>query len=61
MTILKRNTRVPEMLAADIDSQVQACLMGAHRMASLFERFGREQVEACFQAWLPKSEHDFDI
>jgi len=54
MTILKRNTRVPEMLAADIDSEVQACLMGARRMASLFERFGREQVEACFQAILDK-------
>jgi N-methylhydantoinase B len=54
MTILRRNTRVPEMLSADIDSEVQACLMGAQRMASLFERFGREQVEACFQAILDK-------
>ena len=33
MTILRRNTRVPEMLSADIDSEVQACLMGARRMA----------------------------
>ena len=39
-TIVKRNTRVPEMLAADLDSEVQACLMGARRMAGLFERFG---------------------
>jgi N-methylhydantoinase B len=51
-TIVKRNTRVPEMLAADLDSEVQACLMGARRMAELFERFGRETVEACFQAIL---------
>ena len=28
-TIIKRNTRVPEMLAADLDSEVQACIMGA--------------------------------
>ena len=51
-TIIKRNTRVPEMLAADLDSEVQACLMGARRMAELFERFGRDTVEACFQAIL---------
>ena len=53
-TIIKRNTRVPDMLAADLDSEVQACLMGARRMAELFERFGRETVEACFQAILDK-------
>jgi N-methylhydantoinase B len=53
-TIIKRNTRVPDMLAADLDSEVQACLMGAQRMAGLFERFGRAQVEACFQAILDK-------
>jgi N-methylhydantoinase B len=52
--IVKRNTRVPEMLAADLDSEVQACLMGAKRMAELFQRFGTEQVEACFQAVLDK-------
>src|SRR6202140_1561405 len=53
-TIVKRNTRVPDMLAADLDSEVQACLMGAQRMAGLFERFGRARVEACFQAILDK-------
>src|SRR4029450_3396428 len=31
-TIIRRNTRVPDMLAADLDSEVQACLMGARRM-----------------------------
>ena len=52
--IIKRNTRVPDMLAADLDSEVQACLMGARRMSELFERFGRETVEGCFQAILDK-------
>jgi N-methylhydantoinase B len=42
------------MLAADLDSEVQACLMGARRMAELFERFGAATVEACFQAILDK-------
>jgi N-methylhydantoinase B len=53
-TILKRNTRVPEMLAADVDSEVEACLMGARRLQALFERFGRETVENCFQAIIEK-------
>ncbi len=53
-TIIKRNSRVPEMLAADLDSEVQACVMGARRMEGLFARFGREVVEACFQAILDK-------
>ena len=44
-TIIKRNTRVPEMLAADLDSEVQACAMGARRLEGLFTRFGRDTVE----------------
>src|SRR6202142_1198322 len=53
-TIINRNPPVPEIRAADIDSEVQACLMGARRMAELFGRFGTEVVEACFQAILHK-------
>jgi N-methylhydantoinase B len=53
-TIIKRNTRVPDMLAADLDSEVRACLLGARRMAELFRRFGRDTVERCFQAILDK-------
>jgi len=54
LTIIKRNTRVPEMLAADLDSEVKACVMGARRLEALFARFGREVVELCFQAILDK-------
>jgi len=36
-TIIRRNTRVPEMLSADLDSEIQACLMGARRMAGLMK------------------------
>src|SRR3981081_2447022 len=53
-TIVRRNTRVPEMLSADLDSEIQAYLMGARRMAGLLERFGKEQVESCFHAILEK-------
>ncbi len=59
LKIIRRNTRVPEMLAADIDSEMQACIMGAERMAELFARFGRETVEACFQAILDKCANIF--
>jgi N-methylhydantoinase B len=58
-TIVKRNTRVPDMLAADLDSEVQACLMGARRMGELFERFGSDTIEVCFQAILDKCSTTF--
>ncbi len=53
-SILRRNTRVPEMLEADLDSEIEAIRMGARRMEELFDRFGRDTVEACFQAILDK-------
>jgi N-methylhydantoinase B len=52
--VLERNTREPQMLAADIDSEVNACLMGARRMEELFARFGTKTVEACFQTIIEK-------
>jgi N-methylhydantoinase B len=52
--IVRRNTRVPDMLEADLDSEMQAIMMGANRMAELFQRFGTDTVEACFQAILDK-------
>ncbi len=52
--IIRRNTRVPEMLEADLDSEIEAIRMGARRMEELFERFGKGTVEACFQAILDK-------
>ena len=57
--IIKRNSRVPEMLEADVDSETQAILMGAARMTELFERFGKDTVEACFQAILDKTRDIF--
>ncbi len=59
LTIIRRNTRVPDMLAADLDSEIQACLMGARRMAELFEHFGRETVEAAFEAILQRCRDTF--
>ncbi len=50
LTIMTRNSRMPESLAADLDAECAACLMGARRLADLFERYGAGAVEACFDA-----------
>jgi len=50
LTIMTRNSRMPDSLAADLDAECAACLMGARRLAGLFERYGAGAVEACFDA-----------
>jgi N-methylhydantoinase B len=50
LTIMTRNSRMPESLAADLDAECSACLMGSRRLAELFARYGRDTVEACFDA-----------
>ena len=48
--ILTRNSRMPDSIAGDLDAECSACLMGAARLTDLFDRFGRAEVEACFDA-----------
>jgi N-methylhydantoinase B len=50
LTIMTRNSRMPESLAADLDSECAACLMGARRLGELFDRYGQDALEACFDA-----------
>jgi N-methylhydantoinase B len=50
LAIMTRNSRMPESLAADLDSECAACQMGARRLAELFDRYGQRQVEVCFDA-----------
>lgn len=52
--IIFRNTRLPAALQGDIDGEISACRMGAQRVAELFALYGRETVEACFQALLDR-------
>jgi N-methylhydantoinase B len=59
LRIMTRNSRMPESLAADLDSECSACTMGARRMAELFARYGRETVEACFDAILGRTTEAF--
>ena len=59
LTIMTRNSRMPDSLAADLDAECSACLMGARRLTELFERYGRETVEACFDALIDKTTETF--
>ncbi|WP_216853398.1 hydantoinase B/oxoprolinase family protein [Phytoactinopolyspora halotolerans] len=59
LKIMTRNSRMPDSLAADLDAECAACLMGARRMAELFGRYGRAGVEACFDAILEQTTRTF--
>jgi N-methylhydantoinase B len=50
LTIMTRNSRMPDSLAGDLDAECSACLMGARRLTEVFERYGRDVVEGCFDA-----------
>jgi len=52
LKIMTRNSRMPESLSADLDAECAACLMGARRLAELFDRYGRASIEAAFEAIL---------
>ena len=46
---------MPDSLAADLDAECSACLAGARRLGELFDRYGVEAVEACFESILSSS------
>ena len=55
LAIMTRNSRMPESLAADLDAECAACLMGARRLGELFDRYGVETVESCFDAIIDRT------
>ncbi|MDR6174994.1 hydantoinase B/oxoprolinase family protein [Nocardioides zeae] len=59
LKIMTRNSRMPDSLAADLDAECSACLLGARRLTDLFERYGRDQVFAAFDAILDKTTQTF--
>jgi N-methylhydantoinase B len=59
LKIMTRNSRMPDSLAADLDAECSACLMGARRLAELFVRYGRSTVETCFDAIIENSTRTF--
>src|ERR671936_2362811 len=59
LRIMTRNSRMPDSLAADLDAECSACLMGARRLGELFDRYGRATVEACFDAIVDRTTETF--
>ncbi len=59
LKIMTRNSRMPDSLAADLDAECSACLMGARRLAELFDRYGREAVQRCFDAIIERTTRVF--
>jgi N-methylhydantoinase B len=59
LTIMTRNTRMPESLAGDLDAEASACTMGAARLGELFTRYGRATVEAAFDAIVENTAETF--
>jgi N-methylhydantoinase B len=59
LRIMTRNSRMPDSLAADLDAECSACLMGARRMTELFDRYGQDTVEACFDAIVQRTTETF--
>src|SRR2546421_3149890 len=59
LRIMTRNSRMPESLAADLDAECSACLMGARRLVELFVRYGRSTVEDCFDAIIDNTTRAF--
>ena len=57
--VMVRNSRLPDSLRGDLDSEVAACRLGAERLADLFTRYGRAAVEACFDAILDTTTETF--
>src|SRR3712207_8780675 len=46
LAIMTRNSRMPDSLAADLDAECSACLMGARRLGELFDRYGTATVRS---------------
>lgn len=56
---MTRNSRMPGSLAGDLDAECSACPMGARRLGDLFARYGRADVEACFDAIIDRTTETF--
>ncbi|MEV5410455.1 hydantoinase B/oxoprolinase family protein [Thermopolyspora sp. NPDC052614] len=48
--IIERNSRLPEHLRGDLDSEIGACRLGSRRLIELADRYGVEALEGAFDA-----------
>jgi len=54
--IIRSNTRFPELLMGDFDSQIAGCLMGRDMTLEIIERHGMEQVQRAIEHFWNQSE-----
>jgi N-methylhydantoinase B len=57
--IITRNSRLPDHIGGDLDSECAATTMGARRMAEMFKRYGKDAIEACFDALIARTTETF--
>ena len=48
------NSRYPDEVQGDLDAEIMACRIGAARLEGLFERYGPEVVDLCFEELLER-------
>jgi N-methylhydantoinase B len=56
LAIIGANSRVPRNVLGDLRSQRASLRVGERRIAELYERFGRETVDACVETMLGQTE-----
>jgi N-methylhydantoinase B len=56
LALVLNNTRVPESLENDLTSQIASITLAGAEVIGLFDRYGRETLEACFDALMAYSE-----
>ena len=48
------NSRYPDDVRGDLDAEIMACRIGVSRIRTLFDRYGPEVVDACFEELLER-------
>jgi N-methylhydantoinase B len=51
-TIIRANTRTPEITWGDINAQIKTNSYGLTRFAELFDKYGTDKVLACWHEWM---------
>lgn len=57
-TVIRANTRTPEVTWGDISAQINTNTYGLSRFAELFAKYGADKVLACWQTWMDICERE---
>ena len=52
--LILNNSRYPDDVRGDLDAEIMACRVGVARIQGLFDRYGAEMVDACFEELLER-------